>query len=315
MKRLLVLAAIAVLAPSSQAARGGGTPVALVTSETLNQLLAVGLPSGKVVKRFHVPADPENVEICGSVAAVVSTRGGAVTLVDAAKLKVRRILRGFGTPHIAACSPDGHYVYVTDDARGQLAVIHNRVVRKIFVGQGAHHMAASPDQPRLWIALGERARSIVVLDTTEAANPRLIARIAPHGLAHDLAFSPDGRNVWVTYDDRSEIGVFSAQGRFRHFLPAGSPPQHVAFDPFSHAKHAYVTSGNDGTMRIVSVRTGRTLRVVRTGYGSFNLGLSGSLIVTSSLYRGTLTELYDSGHVVFSKHIAPAARDAAIAVL
>src|SRR5207248_1404552 len=84
---------------------------------------------------------------------VASVRAGAVTLVDTATLRVRRVLRGFASPHIPACSLDGRYIYVTDDARGQLTVIRSRVVRKLFVGFGAHHIAVSPDQPRLWIAL------------------------------------------------------------------------------------------------------------------------------------------------------------------
>ena len=58
---------------------------------------------------------------------------------------------------------------MTDDRRGQLVVISltsRRVVRKLEVGAGAHHIAVSPDGSRLWIALGERARTIAVVDTT-----------------------------------------------------------------------------------------------------------------------------------------------------
>jgi hypothetical protein len=54
---------------------------------------------------------------------------------------------------------------------------------------------------------------------------------------------------------------------------------------------------------------------VRTPYGSFNLGLAGGLVTISSLYRGTLTELDDSGRVLLSRHLAPATRDVAVAVL
>ena len=48
---LLLLVGAALLAPASQARGGGGTAVALVTAETMNELLAVSLPSG------HVPAE------------------------------------------------------------------------------------------------------------------------------------------------------------------------------------------------------------------------------------------------------------------
>jgi DNA-binding beta-propeller fold protein YncE len=231
MKRVLLLLAILALPAGSQAARQGGQTVALVTAETQNQLIAVALPSGHILKRLPMPADPENVEAYAQSAVVVSTRAGAVTFVDPRTLKVRRVLRGFGSPHIAAFAPGGDYVYVTDDARGQLAVILGRVIRKVFVGYGAHHMTFSPDQRRLWIALGERARSITVVDSRDVTRPRVVGHVDPRGLAHDLAFTPDGRYVWVTYGDRPYLRVFNALTRRPvATLYAGSPPAHVRFD-------------------------------------------------------------------------------------
>jgi DNA-binding beta-propeller fold protein YncE len=319
MKRVLLLLAILAVPAASQAARQGGQPVALVTAETQDQLIAVDLPSGRVLRRLHMPADPQNVVTNATYALVVSARGGAVTLVGTRRLRVLKILRGFGSPHIALFVPDRQLAYVTDDARGQLAVIdlaRRRVTRRVFVGYGAHHMAISPDARQLWIALGERARSIAVLDTTFQGAPRVIGHVEPSGEAHDLVFAPDGTRVWVTYDDRSSIAVFDAQSRRRlRVMPAGSPPQHLAFDRFSNARHAYVTSGNDGTLRIVSLRTGRTLRTVSIPPGSFNVSTGGSLVLTSSLTNGTLTELDENGHVLLRKRVAPAARNVALAVL
>ena len=136
------------------------------------------------------------------------------------------------------------------------------------------------------------------------------------GGAHDLAFSPNDARVWVTYDDRPEVGIFSAgTGRLIRLLPAGSPPQHIAFGPAAGGGHAYVTSGNEGTLRIVSSRTGRLLRIVRTAYGSFNLALYGSFVATSSLYRGTVMEFDENGHRRVTRRVAPAARDLAFATL
>ena len=310
---LLALAGAVLLAPASQAHAGGGPVVALVTAETMNQLIAVDLLSGRIVKRLRMPADPQNVAVCGGTAAVVSARAGAVTLMDASTLRIRRVLRGFASPHIPACSPYGGYIYVTDDARGQLAVIRNRVIRKLFVGYGAHHMAVSPDQPRIWIALGERARSIVVVDTADPARPRLIGHVDPHGLAHDLAFGPSGRRVWVTYDVGARVRIFDAGTRRPlRALYGGAPPQLGAFDNIGHAD---VTSGDDGTLRIFSLRTARPVRTVRVPSGSFNLVTFGGFVVTSSLTNGTLVDARDSGRVVLRKRVAPAARDVAITTL
>jgi DNA-binding beta-propeller fold protein YncE len=264
-----------------------------------------------------MPADPQNVETtrADNAAAVVSTRAGAVSLLSLPRLRVRRTFRGFAEPHIAAFSPNGRYLYVTDDARGELVVIgvrRARIVRRLVVGRGAHHIAVRPDGRRLWIVLGERATRIVVVNTTRPARPWVARSLTGlDGFAHDAAFTPDGRRVWVSYDDRNAIAVFDSRRYRRLFtLAGGSPPQHVAF-----GRWAYVTSGNDGLLRVYSLR-GRLHSVARTPSGSFNIGLGGGIVLTPSLTRGTLTQLRGgNGAFLWTKKIAPAARDAAFAVL
>jgi len=160
-----------------------------------------------------------------------------VTILDPSTLRPQRIVRGFGSPHIAAFGPSGDYLYVTDDARGQLAVILGKTVRKIFVGYGAHHMAFSPDQRELWIALGERARSIAVVDTSNPLRPRLEGNLDPHGLAHDLAFSPNGRFVWVTYDDRPYLRHLHVPPSLLHVSEAVAANHRARMDDHPMPQH------------------------------------------------------------------------------
>ena len=304
--------AVLALAPRTQPAFAAAHKLALVTVESQNRLLAVDLTSGRVVRRWSLPADPENVEAYAGQAAVVSTKAGAVTLLDTRTLKVERVIRGLGAPHIAAFSPDGEYLYVTDDARGQLDVVRNRVIRRIFVGYGAHHMTFSPDQKRLWVVLGERARSIAVVDTHKPAHPRLIGHVDPHGLAHDAAFTPNGRRVWVAYDDRPYLRVFDERTRRPvATLSAGSPPAHVRFDDARFSFYAYVTSGNDGVLRVFDWLHRRVLRTLPTAPGSFNLSVDRGLVATSSLTDGELTA-FRGGQRLLAKRVAPAARDVAL---
>lgn len=319
MKWALVLIAAALVAAASADARvQGGAPTAFVTAETQNELLAVDLPSGRILRRLPMPADPQNVEINGNLALVVSTRAGALTLVDTRRLRVRKVIRGFGSPHIVAIAwPTANWAYVTDDARGQLDVVdlrHGRILRRVYVGLGAHHLTLYPDAERMWIALGERARTIVVLDTTDPTRPRVLERFDPGFAAHDLAFSPNGSRVWVTSDSDPYVHVLSARTHATLFrVYGGSPPQHVVLSTVRR-ETMDVTSGVDGTLRFLDPRTGRLRKLIRTPYGSFNLGLGGSLVATSSLYRGTLTELDEAGRVILSTHVASAARDVAIGV-
>jgi DNA-binding beta-propeller fold protein YncE len=311
---LLAVVAAGALTPGETTSRPPvSRPVALVTAETENALLAVSLQDGRVIKRVPLPADPQNIEVGnGGTAVLMSTEAGAVTLLDWRSLKVIKILRGFRAPHIAAKGPDGEWVYVTDDATGMLSVIElarARVVARVFVGIGAHHMSVSPDRRQLWIALGERARTIVVVALRRPDRPRVVKRFDPGFEVHDLSFSPGGRTVWVTTSTRRSVEVFSAAAARRLYsVPAGAPPQHVAFG----GRFAYVTSGYDGRMEMVNASNGRVVRSVRVPYGSFNLATAGGRVVVSSLLRGTVTELNSRLHVLRTKKVAQAARDVAL---
>jgi DNA-binding beta-propeller fold protein YncE len=315
--RALCLACLVlVVAPASASVRGG-QPVALVTAEKENALLVVAL-DGTVIRRIALPAGPQNVDAPGSgggTFVVASPAAGAVTLLDERTLRVVKILRGFGAPHLAAVAPGGRWAYVTDDPRGLLVVIdlaRRRVVRRVDVGAGAHHLTVSPDGSRIWVALGERTRTIVVLDSSRPARPVVVGRFDPGFGAHDVVFAQDGRRVWVTADDRADLTVFDAATRKRLFtVPAAAPPQHVLF---AHGR-AYVTSGNASLLEVVDPTHGRVLSSVRVPYGSFNLAAGGGYVLVSSLFRGTLTELDERGRVLRTLHVAGATRDVAFDVL
>jgi len=178
------------------------------------------------------------------------------------------------------------------------------------VGAGAHHMGLSPSGNELWIALGESARTIVVLDVSDPWRPKVVGRFDPGFAAHDLAFSSDWR-VWVTAADRRSVTIFDSRTRRPVArVAAGAPPQHVAFGPI---REAFVTSGYGSSLEIVDRSSGRIRRTVHVPYGSFNVATFGSFVVTSSLLRGTVTELTDEGRVWMKRRVAPAARSVAVA--
>jgi len=295
----------------------GGAPVALVTAEAQDEVLAVSLPGGRVLRRVHV-RDPETIAAAPSGPAVVVSPSGTVTLLAWRTLRPLAVLDGFRSPQVAAITPDGEWAYVTDAATGELSVVelaNRRVVDRVFVGRGAHHLAVSPDFTRAWVALGERARTLVALDTSHAARPRVARRISTSFSAHDLAFAPDGRTVWVGSASSPWVWVISARtGRVVARVPGGRPPQHVTFLPYGRGR-AYVTSGYGAQLELVDPRTRRVVRRVGVPYGSFNVTTAGDLVVTSSLLTGGLTELsgVDLAPLLRTR-VASAARDVAISV-
>jgi DNA-binding beta-propeller fold protein YncE len=288
--RRIALLAVLVLATSASGAQTGGTVVALVTAERQNELIAIELSSGKVVRRVSMPDEPQGVDSSWRMTVVVSTRAGAVTLVDQ-NGRVRKVFRGLDDPHIVVVNRGKDLAYVTADGSGELIVIDlmaRRIIGRTFVGKGAHHMALRPSGGhRLWIALGERASRIAIVDVSRRAEPRVLRHFSPGFAVHDLAYSPDGRGVWITSAVDDVVRVLNARtGRHVLTVRAGPAPQHVAFTE----GFGFVTSGYGSRIVKVDSDSGRILASARTPYGSFNLATLERTVVTTSLLKGQVTE-------------------------
>jgi DNA-binding beta-propeller fold protein YncE len=311
-----VLAAARVLSP----------PQALVTDEAQNRLLVVDLPSGRIARSVRVPADPEDIATSGNggVVIVVSSQAGKVTILDRDTLRTIKTFAGFQQPHIAAISHDGSYAYITDDARGTLTVIRlsdMKLVDTVSVGLGAHHLAFSPTDRTVWVALGENAQQITTLSTVvsrppppaspivDPGHPHVIGHFSPGFAAHDLAFSPDGRSIWITSATGSDVTAFDA--RTHHILfrvPVGAGPQHLVFE----GSYAYITSGYGSIIEKVKSTTGRVITRASAPYGSFELDAADGYVVTTSLLRGTLAIYNPSLKLLRIVKLAPATREVAI---
>jgi len=283
-----------------------------VTAQTENRLLVVAVPGGRVIRAVPVPGDPSYVDATDRVVVVVSTDSGTVTLLDRRTLRVIKVLRGFASPHIPAISPDGRYAYITDDGSGELAVIRlddDTLLSRVYVGAGAHHLAFSPDERRVWVALGQSAQMLTVLSTVNPGHPRVIGYIHPPFLAHDLLFTPGGDVAWVTSANSPDVGVFDVRtGSLRFRIPAGAPPQHLAF----WGGYAYITSGYGSSIERVDLDTGKVIRRVHAPYGSFDLDVGGGYVVTASLLGGTLAIYNDQLRLLRVAQLAPSTEDVAL---
>jgi DNA-binding beta-propeller fold protein YncE len=211
--------------------------------------------------------------------------------VFGAGLRRLAVFRHFRSPQLATFTPDGKYLLVTDAAAGTLTSVdlsRMRVVGHIAVGTGAHHFAISPNDHRAWVALGETANTIVVVDVADPRHMRVLRRLHPTAPAHDLAFNPDGRTVWVSSASEPYVSVYgAASDRLVDTVPAGRAPQHVLFAE----GHAYVTSGYGASIEVVDPTVRTVLQRVELPYGSFNLASAGRWLVTTSVLDGEVTVL------------------------
>jgi DNA-binding beta-propeller fold protein YncE len=317
MRQLLVLAVALVLVPVASARTSANRPVAVVAAEASNQVIAVSLGphGGRVLKRVPV-TDPLMVAApLHGPAVVLSPATGSVTLLAWHSLRPVKIFHGFRDPEVARVAPGDRYVYVADGGTGDLTVIdlaRRRIVNRVHVGTGAHHMSFSPDGKRLWIALSEVATTVVRLDTSDLAQPRIAGRLHPRFPSHSVGFAPDGRTVWLSSARLPYVTVYdAATGRVVKVIRAGRAPQEVAFS----GARALLTSGYGSSIEAVLWRTYRRLGTVPMPYGSFNLATFGGQVVTSSLLTGQVTELRAGTLRRFwTRKVAPETRYVAISL-
>ncbi len=321
-RRELLLAAAAApavlaLPAAAQAAARGGTPFALVTSDSDDRVLVVRLTDLKVVRSLAVPDQPHGIEAVDQLGAalVLSEQSGTITVLDVNGRKVRRVLEGFAGPRYAAGEPSGgSHAYVSDDKAGQVIAIdvpRARVIGRVEVGEGARHISISPDGTRVVTSLGTKAPRLALVDVSRPQHPRLLRTFPADDLAHDVAFSPDGRQLWISSGAEHRLAVHDASTlRPLRSLAGDAPPQHVTFD--ETAGRVYVASGESGTLRVYRMADARLLGTRRVPAGSFNVCADAGRVITPSLDLGTLTLLDHRG--LRSVRIAPNAHDACLVV-
>jgi DNA-binding beta-propeller fold protein YncE len=305
------LVGVAALAAAPRALAGGAGAIGLVTADLESHVVAFDLGRARVIRRISTPAFPRSIETVGRVAVVAHADTGVVTVVD--DRRVRHVLRGFGEPRYTAAHPDGRHAYVTDAARGEvlmLDVARGRIVARAAVGHGARHLSIDAGTSALWVAIGTKAKEVVVLDLVESGRPRVADRFAPSFLAHDVGFAPDRKHVWLTSADRNEIAIYSPLGERFGTVSGDWPPQHVSF----REGRAYVTSGWSGTL---NVHTSSGLHLTRTvvPVGSYNVQYGAGRVVSGALGRGTFTVCDADGRVLSEHRVARSSHDACVLAL
>jgi DNA-binding beta-propeller fold protein YncE len=292
-------------------ALAGGDAVALVTADTQARVAVVELSTGKIVRSIKTLPGPRSVEsVSGQLGVVCHTAHGAVSLIDGPTLTLRHVLMDFDEPRYTAAAPNGRHVFISDSGRHEVVtvdVVHGRSVARVAVGGPARHISMDPSGRMIWVSLGSKAEQVAVLDVSRPTAPRLLRRFRPPFLAHDVGIVPGGRHVWVSSGDRGALAVYDRRsGELLRRLPADAPPQHVTFSGGS----AYVTSGEDGTLRVQSLQDGRVLHMTRIPLGSYNVQEAFGWIVTPSLDRGTFCVLDRRGRLRHRVQVAPSSHDA-----
>ena len=138
--------------------------------------------------------------------------GAAIAVINVADetLAATIPLPQLAEPYGLAISPDGHYLYASDNLTGRLFVVDalaRRVVASIAVGLHPALIARSPDGKTLYVANGG-AHTVSVVDISrDPAHPTVRATVPVTGYPHGIAVTPDGRCVVVANTLGKDLSV------------------------------------------------------------------------------------------------------------
>jgi DNA-binding beta-propeller fold protein YncE len=219
-------------------------------------LAAVALSAG----RDAIPG------VSGTVWAVERLDGGTNTLAafDAATGDVLGVAR-VGQRPIGVTAPTGTgKVYTADERSNQLSVFSKAefasgkaAAKRIEMGAFPHHMTASPDGRRIYVA-EYGTHKIGVVDTRiDVRVDGFYASGNPAAKTHAVWITADGKDLYAANEGAttSSYGTFSkldaATGRRLWEVPLGIRPSEVLVTP--DGKTAYLTVRNENRLKVFDV--------------------------------------------------------------
>jgi YVTN family beta-propeller protein len=199
----------------------------------------------------------------GLFAYVANNEADSVSVIDAASHTVIATVPVGTGPSSVAASPDGRFVYVTNN-RGPdfsvsvIEVSSNRVVATVPTGSTPTGVAVSPDG-RFAYVVNRGAGTVSAIDTaTNAVVATTTFGDSTFG-AISLAVSPDGLSLYIANASTSTVSVVDVtSGAVRATVPmrAGSMPFDVAATP--DGRFAYVVNllgFEDDTLVVIDTAT------------------------------------------------------------
>jgi YVTN family beta-propeller protein len=295
--------------PSTLSAREavpGGAYRVYVTNESSGDLTIIDatkhavtktLPLGKRPRGVRVSSDGRTlyVALSGSPLAPpgvdestlppADKAADGIGVVDAARLELRTVLRGFSDPEQIAVSADGSRLYIASEDTGTAFIADGadgKVLERLTVGGEPEGITMSPDGRYVYVTSEEDHR-VSVIDT---AKRKVIRSFETGQRPRDIAFSPDGRYAYVSGETDASLTVVDAvkhEPITRIALPGDNArPMGVAVAP--DGARVYVATGRGRSVVAIDAQSNTVVGSAEVGERPWGIALSpdGKLLYTAN---------------------------------
>ena len=199
--------------------------------------------------------------------AYVAGAAHGISIIDIAQRRVSGTISMAGNPRTILLSLDGHALYVTQPALGQVAVIATKTGKTICAttipGQPSL-LALSLDATVLYVA-GQGDTSVRALNPNTCAVERTFETHQPvYGIAVAASTAPDAtpltpNQLWIT--GSTSLTVYEVNGHLLGTVPVAGGPQYISI-PGGFT--AYITTRQDSVVA-VDLNTRRVIGILLSG--------------------------------------------------
>ena len=122
-----------------------------------------------------------------------NSAGDNVHIIDPITNTIVGEVTGIERAHGAQASPDGRWLYVSNEADNTVDVVDVKmlkVTKQIALSGRPNNLAITPDGRKVYVAIAQAPGAVEVIDTASQEN---VATVSVHGGVHNTYVTPDGK--------------------------------------------------------------------------------------------------------------------------
>ena len=192
-----------------------------------------------------------------------NSAGDNVHLIDPVTNAVVGEITGIERAHGAVASPDGRWIYVSNEADKTVDVVDATlltVIKKVELNGRPNNLDITPDGRKVYVAIAQSPGALQVIDTR---TNEVSATISVHGGVHNTYVTPDGkyavagmigaRNITVV-DTATDMPVWTT------YFDLGIRPMTFDTNADGSTRHIYAQLSNYNGFAVVDFETRREIR-------------------------------------------------------
>jgi YVTN family beta-propeller protein len=198
--------------------------------------------------------------------------------IDAATLKVRRVIRSGTDPEQLAVSRDGSKLYIANEDAAQLSVVDvasGNTIARVKIGEEPEGVAVRPDGAITYVT-SEGDNAVFAIDS---ATNQLVKRIEVGARPRSIGFLPDGSKAYVTLENDGSIAVIDSRAHtlLKHITLQGQgatpKPRPMGIAVVPDGSSVLVTTGSFGSLFFIDPATDEAIGSTRVGQRPWGVAL------------------------------------------